>query len=66
MDKYKEEVKYVHYETEEEIDLIENRKNNNSIYSVIDRNIDNIEKLTDQLVNEVYAIIIRLRKQDEK
>jgi len=56
MDKYKEEVKYAHYETEEEIDLIENRKNNNSIYSVIDRNIDNIEKLTDQLVNEVYAI----------
>lgn len=60
---FKEEIKYVRMDVEEEFSLIDIGDYNNSSYELVEGNIKRLKNLIDELVNEVYAMIIRLRKE---
>ena len=58
---FKKEIRYIQLDVENEYKLIDSGNYKNTPYELIEVNIKKINELIDELVNEVYAIIIRLR-----
>lgn len=58
---FKKEIWYIQLDVENEYKLIDSGNYKNTPYELIEVNIKKINELIDELVNEVYAIIIRLR-----
>ena len=65
LNNFKEEIIYVRSDVEKEFELIDSSDYKNTPYESIEENIERLKNLIDELVNEVYAMIIRLRKEKE-
>lgn len=64
LNNFKEDIKAAQCEVEKELTMIDSCNYKDTPYENIEENIKKIRTLIDELVNEVYAMIIRLRKKE--